>query len=251
MRARTSSAPRRRRVPGQATDEERGFLGSTGDRLADDARAARIMREFLRGFDELRDIGPAVTVFGSARFRPGTPYYELARATGRALARAGFTVVTGGGPGLMEAANRGAREGGGRSLGLNIRLPHEQKPNPYLDRFIEFQYFFVRKVMLVKYSSGFVTMPGGIGTLDELFEVGTLMQTGKVRQFPLVLVGTEFWERFRTFWEGSLIASGAFARGELDFTLITDSPPEMVRFIKQTLRGTTHRPVARARGRGA
>jgi hypothetical protein len=213
-------------------DEERAFLESVDDPLADEARVTRIMREFLRGFDELRGIGPCVTVFGSARFGPGTPHYELARATGRALAKAGFTIMTGGGPGIMEAANRGAKEAGGPSLGCNIRLPREQKPNPYVDRFIEFQYFFVRKVMLVKYSRAFVAMAGGLGTMDELFEVGTLMQTGKVQQFPLILMGTEFWRPFLDFWERSVIASGAIARGELDYVMMTDDPKEAVKFAQ-------------------
>jgi uncharacterized protein (TIGR00730 family) len=231
-------AVRRKRTSG--ADDERVFLETVDDPLADEARITRILREFLRGFDELRGIGPCVTVFGSARFRPGTPYYDLARRTGRALAKAGFTVMTGGGPGIMEAANRGARDARGPSLGCNIRLPREQKPNPYVDRFIEFQYFFVRKVMLVKYSCAFIGMPGGLGTLDELFEVGTLMQTGKVRQFPFILMGTDFWRPFFEFWEHSVLASGAVARGELDHALMTDSAEEAVRFIRR-LRSTQAR----------
>ena len=222
---------RRNRTGG--ADEERRFLETTTDAIGDEARVTRILREFLRGFDELRGVGPCVTVFGSARFGSRTSYYSLARATGRALAEAGFTVMTGGGPGIMEAANRGARDAGGPSLGCNIRLPSEQKPNPYVDRFIEFRYFFVRKVMLVKYSRAFIAMPGGLGTLDELFEVATLMQTGKVRQFPLVLMGTEFWRPFFDFWERSVIISGAVARGELDYVRMTDSVEEAVRFIER------------------
>jgi uncharacterized protein (TIGR00730 family) len=144
-------------------------------------RVLRIMVEFVRGFRALHFVGPCVTVFGSARFKEDHPYYALGREVGRELARAGFTVMTGGGPGIMEAANRGAKEVGGRSVGCNIELPAEQKPNQYLDRFITFHHFFVRKVMLVKYSYAFVALPGGFGTLDEIFETATLVQTGKIR----------------------------------------------------------------------
>ena len=162
-------------------------------------RAIRIFTEFMRGFRALHFVGPCVTVFGSARFRENHPYYALARQCGAELARAGFTVMTGGGPGIMEAANRGAKEAGGRSIGCNIRLPKEQQPNPYLDRWITFRYFFVRKVMLVKYSYAFITLPGGFGTLDEIFETATLIQTGKIREFPLVLMGREYWQPLLAF----------------------------------------------------
>ncbi|WP_202973863.1 TIGR00730 family Rossman fold protein [Fimbriiglobus ruber] len=148
----------------------------------------------MYGFRKLHFIGPCVTVFGSARFPEGHPYYELARAVGRLLANRGFTVMTGGGPGIMEAANRGAKEAGGRSIGCNIVLPHEQKPNPYVDCSIDFEYFFVRKLMLTKYSYAFIVMPGGFGTMDELFEVLTLIQTGKLADFPVALMGTEYYK---------------------------------------------------------
>ena len=175
--------------------EERSFLAGPTWRLTELRRIVRIFFEFLRGFRSLHFVGPCVTVFGSARFPDGHRYYEMAREVGGGLGRRpGFTVMTGGGPGVMEAANRGAREAGGRSVGCNIELPHEQKPNPYLDFFLEFRYFFVRKVMLVKYSYGFVVLPGGFGTLDEIFETATLIQTGKIPGFPLVLMGSEYWK---------------------------------------------------------
>ena len=232
-RATARAAPAARRRAATRPDDERALLRNLDDRTADDARAARILREFLRGFDEFRGLGPCVTVFGSARYRPGHRYYRLAVETGRALARAGFAVMTGGGPGVMEAANRGARLAKGASLGCNIELPHEQSANRYVDRFVTFDYFFVRKVMLVKYSVGFVAMPGGLGTLDELFEVATLIQTGKMRSFPVVLMGSEFWGPLRGFVGRSLVGSGALTRDELDFTLTTDSPAEAVEFIRR------------------
>ena len=171
------------------TGQEREFF--TRPRTADGERErlARIQEEFERGFRALAQLGPAVTVFGSARFKEGHRYYELARKVGRELARAGLATITGGGPGVMEAANRGAHESGGKSYGLNILLPHEQSINPYVDASVEFRYFFVRKMMLVKYSCAYIVLPGGLGTLDELFEAATLIQCGKIGPFPLVLVG--------------------------------------------------------------
>jgi len=216
-------------------EEERLFLEAVGDRREEEARVLRITREFFRGIAALDKVRNAVTVFGSARFKPRSPYYKLTVQMGEALAGAGYTVITGGGPGLMEAANRGARRGGGKSIGINIKLPHEQKPNPYVDRFIELRYFFVRKVMLVKYSQAFVVMPGGLGTLDELFEVATLIQTGKLRKFPVVLMGTKFWGRMRSFVRGALIGSGAVGRDELSFAKVTDDPVEALEFIRKTL----------------
>src|SRR6185436_6522026 len=163
----------------------RVLLSGPRARLSELARVIRIAGEFLRGFRRLHFVGPCVTVFGSARFKEDHPYYTLARDIGRRLALAGATVMTGGGPGIMEAANRGAKEAGGYSIGCNIRLPLEQQPNPYLDRWVTFRYFFVRKVLLVKYSYAFVIMPGGFGTLDELFEAVTLIQTRKIESFPV------------------------------------------------------------------
>ncbi|MFM8411526.1 MAG: TIGR00730 family Rossman fold protein, partial [Alphaproteobacteria bacterium] len=175
-------------------ESESRFLEGPASRLVELRRASRIFFEFLRGFRQMHFIGPCATVFGSARFGEDHPYYALARETGAMLARDGFTVMTGGGPGIMEAANRGAHDVGGYTVGCNIVLPHEQRPNPYLDLMIEFDHFYVRKVMLVKYSYGFVVMPGGIGTMDELFEVLTLLQTSKVSSMPVVLMGSDYWE---------------------------------------------------------
>ncbi|HYB44324.1 MAG TPA: TIGR00730 family Rossman fold protein, partial [Candidatus Methylomirabilis sp.] len=168
-----------------AAPEIAQFLQGPQRRGFELARALRIFAELMRGFRSFHFLGPCVTVFGSARFGEHHPYYGLAREVGAGLARSGFTVMTGGGPGIMEAANRGAKEAGGRSVGCNIELPEEQRPNGYLDRWITFRYFFVRKLMLIKYSYAFVAMPGGFGTLDELFETATLIQTGKIRDFPI------------------------------------------------------------------
>jgi hypothetical protein len=197
-------------------------------------RLDRIYGEFGRGFRELYVLGPAVTVFGSARFKPSHRYYRLARAVGKELARAGFATLTGGGPGIMEAANRGAREAGGVTYGLNISLPREQKANAYVQRSVQFHYFFVRKVMLVKYSCAFIVMPGGLGTMDELFEAATLIQCGKIGPFPLILMGAEFWDGLRQF--GSyMIKQGVFHADEVGFGRITDSPVEAVELIVRSL----------------
>jgi len=185
----------------------------------DDLRADRVHEEMLAGFRELCDLGPAVTVFGSARFRSGSRYYEMARELGGALADAGYAVITGGGPGVMEAANRGAKEHGGCSIGCNIRLPEEQAPNPYLDRVVTFDYFFVRKMMLLKYSSGFVVLPGGFGTLDELFETATLVQTRKMPRLPVVVMGVAYWEPLLRFARDSMLAEGTIEEGDVDFFL--------------------------------
>jgi hypothetical protein len=173
-----------------------------------------------------------VTVFGSARFREGHAHYEQAREMGRALAEAGFCVMTGGGPGIMEAANRGAREAGGLSLGVNIRLPHEQQPNAYVDRFIEFEHFFVRKVMLVKYSCAFAVLPGGYGTLDEIFETLTLVQTGKIARFPIVAMGVDFWEHLLEFYDKALLDEGTISHSEASLMRITDSASEAASYIR-------------------
>src|SRR5205085_4292386 len=170
-----------------AAPDETKFLQGPALRKREFWQAFKMFRELVYGFRKLHFVGPCVTVFGSARFDEHHRYYAMAREVGRLLAKSGFTTMTGGGPGIMEAANRGAKEAGGRSIGCNIILPHEQKPNPYLDEFVEFRYFFVRKVMLVKYSCAFVCLPGGLGTLDELFEAATLIQCRKIGPFPLVL----------------------------------------------------------------
>lgn len=193
--------------------------------------ALKIFAEFIRGFRQLHFIGPCVTVFGSARFDEDHPYYKLAQQTGNALAKAGYAVMTGGGPGIMEAANRGAREGGGLSLGCNIELPMEQHPNPYLDRFVDFNYFFVRKVMLVKYSSAFIVMPGGFGTMDEVFETLVLIQTKKIERFPIIVMGTDFWRHMQTFVDEALIANETIDPLDMKLIYSTDDPEEAVEMI--------------------
>jgi uncharacterized protein (TIGR00730 family) len=194
--------------------------------------AVGIFAEFLRGFRKLQGLGPCVTVFGSARFDEEHRYYRLAREIGERIARAGYTVMTGGGPGIMEAANRGAQSGGGRSIGCNIKLPEEQHPNPYLDTFVEFNHFFVRKVMLVKYSHAFVVMPGGFGTLDEIFETATLIQTRKMAPFPIVAVGRDYWKHLRTFIRQTMVGEATISPGDLDLITITDSPEEAIELIR-------------------
>jgi uncharacterized protein (TIGR00730 family) len=195
--------------------------------------ASRIFREFIQGFRALYEVGPCVTVFGSARYEESHPYYELGRELGAGLARAGFTVMTGGGPGLMEAANRGAQEVGGHSLGSNIQLTHEEQPNPYLDSFVQFKYFFVRKVMLAKYSYAFVSLPGGYGTLDELFEIATLIQTHKMRDFPCVIMGREYYQPLLDFLSGTLVREGAIDQADFDRLTVTDSAEEAVEHIRE------------------
>ncbi len=187
-------------VPTPSETEERRFLEGPQSRFGELLRALRIFRELIRGFRHLHFVGPCVTIFGSARFPEDHPYYIQARKVGAELAKAGFTIMTGGGPGIMEAANRGAKDVKGRSVGCNIVLPMEQHPNPYLDTFVDFRYFFVRKLMLAKYSYAFVAMPGGFGTMDELFEIATLVQTGKVKEFPIVLAGPTTGNRCSSFW---------------------------------------------------
>jgi hypothetical protein len=221
-------------APAHPHPEETGLLEGPKRREIELLRAIRIFFEFMRGFRALHFLGPCVTVFGSARFGEDHPYYALARETGALLAREGFTVMTGGGPGIMEAANRGAKEAGGRSIGCNIELIREQKPNAYLDRFVTFRYFFVRKVMLVKYSYAFVVMPGGFGTLDEVFETATLIQTGKISDFPVVLMGAKFWLPMLHFMSETLVEAGTLDKGELAIFKVTDSPQEAVDYIRET-----------------
>ncbi len=215
-------------------NQEYQFLMTARTAQREMERLKRIQDEFERGFKGLSNLGPAVTVFGSARFKPSHQYYKLARQVGAELARRGFATLTGGGPGIMEAANRGAHETGGNSYGLNIILPHEQCENPYVDKSIEFRYFFIRKVMLVKYSCAYIVMPGGLGTLDELFEAATLIQCKKIGPFPLVLMGKKFWEGLRRFGR-FMMAQGVFNPDELGFGRITDSPEEAVDLIVRSL----------------
>jgi len=214
-------------------EEEKAFLKGSRERPEELASAGRIFLEFVRGFQRLGGIGRCVTVFGSARFKEGHPYYDLTRQLGYRLAQEGFTVMTGGGPGIMEAANRGAKEGGGFSIGCNVQLPIEQKQNPYLDRFVEFEHFFVRKVMLVKYSNAFVIMPGGFGTLDEVFETITLIQTNKLECFPIVAMVNSFWEKLRDFVQGTMLPEGTISPTDLSFIHLTDSVERTLEIIKQ------------------
>lgn len=211
--------------------DERSFLGPH-KRSEELTWALGIFKEMIGGMRQLHFLGPCVTVFGSARFTEHNPYYRLAQATGTALAEAGITVMTGGGGGIMEAANRGAKEGGGKSIGCNIHLPKEQKPNSYLDRWIEFDHFFVRKVMLVKYSYAFIIFPGGFGTMDELFEVMTLMQTEKIKNFPVVVMGKKFWKDFLVFVKKNMVANKVISSEDLKLYKVTDSPEEAVLQVK-------------------
>jgi uncharacterized protein (TIGR00730 family) len=213
-------------------EAEAHFLRGKREHSEELATAGRVFLEFVRGFSLLGELGSCVTVFGSARFPEGHRYYELARRLGRRLAEEGYTVMTGGGPGIMEAANRGAREGGGLSIGCNIRLPHEQEPNPYLDRFVEFEYFFVRKVMLVKYSQGFIIMPGGLGTMDELFETATLIQTGKIQKFPIIAMGSDFWLNMVNIRDAA-IAEGTISESDRELYSRTDDVEEAIRLLAE------------------
>jgi len=222
-------------------DEERRFLVGAREHPEELASAGRVFLELVRGFSRLSDLGPCVTVFGSARFGEDHPYYTRAYEVGRALAEAGYTVMTGGGPGVMEAANRGAWEAGGLSVGCNIRLPHEQRPNDYLHRFVEFEYFFVRKLMLTKYSKAFVVMPGGFGTLDEVFETANLMQTGKLEAFPIVAIGARFWGELRGFVRDSLLKERTIDAQDLQLFRVTDSPEEALAWIREA-NGDAPRP---------
>ncbi|MDQ3338356.1 MAG: TIGR00730 family Rossman fold protein [Myxococcota bacterium] len=194
-------------------------------------RVMRIQSEIVEGIDTLGSLGKAVSIFGSARTGSDDPYYEAARRTAALLAGAGFAVITGGGPGIMEAANRGARDVQGRSVGCNIELPFEQGANPYVDTLINFRYFFVRKTMFIKYSSAFVIFPGGFGTLDELFEALTLIQTGKISHFPVVLFGTEYWRGLYDWMREQLLAGGKIAAPDLDLIQLTDDPEEAAQMV--------------------
>jgi uncharacterized protein (TIGR00730 family) len=222
----SSEKPRR---PETADEEiisaEQPAVLSTRD---DAERLQRIHDEFAMGFEKLAAVGPAVCVFGSARTRPGDEEYELARDTGRAIGEAGFAVITGGGPGTMEAANRGAQDGGGLSVGLNIELPHEQGLNPYVDLGIVFHYFFARKLMFVRYSDAFVAFPGGFGTLDETFEVLTLIQTGKAIDHPIVLQGHEHWDGLIEWMRGELLAKGRIAEEDLAQVEVAETVEEII-----------------------
>ena len=218
--------------PPEPRPEERYFLEGPKSRRRELYTVLSILWEFIRGFRTLHFVGPCVTVFGSARFPESHPYYALARRVGAGLAKLGFTVMTGGGPGIMEAANRGAREAGGPTVGCNVVLPQEQKLNAYLDTHLTFRYFFVRKVMLVKYSYAFVVMPGGVGTMDELFEAVTLIQTKKIDGFPVVLMGVEYWKPMVVFLR-EMVETGTIGREDLDLFLFTDSVDEAMAHIEK------------------
>ncbi len=197
-------------------------------------RVMRITAEFVEGMDALASVRRGVSIFGSARTSPDDPMYQAAEETGRLLAEAGFTVVTGAGPGVMEAANRGAKRGGGRSVGCNIELPFEQGANPYVDTLVNFRYFFVRKTMFVKYSNAFVIFPGGFGTLDEMFEAITLIQTGKIYQFPVILFGRAYWAGLVRWLQSKVLVERKISPGDLDLLIMTDDPREVVQTIAQS-----------------
>jgi uncharacterized protein (TIGR00730 family) len=221
------------KAPGQETEDEKLLARphvpeEVTEQTTDSWRVFRIMGEFVEGFDTLARIGPAVSVFGSARVKPGQPQYAAAEETGRLLVDAGFAVITGGGPGIMEAANRGAAEAGGLSVGCNIELPFEQGMNAWVRTAVNFRYFFVRKTMFVKYAEGFIIFPGGFGTMDELFEALTLIQTGKVRNFPVVLFGSAYWSGLLEWIRASMLAEGKIHMPDLEMIVVTDSPAEAV-----------------------
>ncbi|HEX8531360.1 MAG TPA: TIGR00730 family Rossman fold protein [Cytophagales bacterium] len=212
--------------------EERRFLQGPRSRVRELWFVLKVLREFIRGFRVLHFVGPCISVFGSARVPEGSRYYNLARQVGSGISRLGFTVMTGGGPGIMEAANRGARDAGGPSVGCNILLPVEQRPNPYLDRSFTCRYFFVRKVLMFKYSYGFVILPGGMGTQDELFEALTLIQTRTIRGFPVVLVGQDYYAPLVAFIR-QMAATGMISPADVNLLLLTDSVEEALRHLQQ------------------
>ena len=253
-------------APGRETEDER-FLQRAVRQLEEspvfavgqDAwRVFRIMGEFVEGFEAMGQIGPCVSFFGSARVGPLDPAYQLCVETARRMGQAGFGIITGGGPGMMEAANRGAREAGVPSVGCNIELPFEQGTNPFVDRAIDFRYFFVRKTMFVKYAEAFVIFPGGFGTLDELFESLTLIQTGKVRDFPVVLFGTSYWGGLLEWIRTTVSAEGKISPEDVELLMVTDSPDEAVQFVLENYRkhlatraGAFRKPGARVPPKGA
>ena len=211
------------------------FLEGPQGRVSEFKFAWKVFNEFIRGFRSLAFIGPCVTIFGSARYGEGHPYYEITRKVGAEVAKMGFTVLTGGGPGLMEAANRGAKEGGGTSLGCNIILPFEQKLNPYVDIKVEFEFFFTRKVILRKNSVAYILMPGGFGTMDEIFEVITLIQTGKLPPRPIVCMGTEYWKHLGVFLRETMLGLQTISPEDLDLYFVTDDTDEAIAYIQKKL----------------
>jgi uncharacterized protein (TIGR00730 family) len=222
-------------VPGTARDFTR----------TDTWRVMRIMGEFIEGFDTLASVDKAVTVFGSARVAPEDPQYKNAQEVSGLLAKEGFAIITGGGPGIMEAANRGAREAGGRSIGCNIELPFEQAPNPYVDTIVDFRYFMVRKTMFIKYSSAFVIFPGGFGTLDELFEALTLIQTGKIYNFPVILFGHAYWAGLVRWLQSRVLRERKISAADMELMVLTDDPKEAVEAVLDAQRGLAKAATAR------
>ncbi len=226
-----------RREAATAGTADQALLDSAGRvdwKVRDSWRTLRILGEFVEGFDTLSDLPPAVSVFGSARSKPGSPECELAQNLGTALARAGYAVITGGGPGVMEAVNRGCTEAGGLSVGLGVELPFEQGINEWVELGIEFRYFFVRKTMFVKYAQAFVVLPGGFGTMDELFEALTLVQTGKVTRFPVVLMGTEYWTGLLTWMRETMLRTGMIGPEDTDIMFLTDDVNDAVKHILES-----------------
>ena len=211
-------------------------------RQTDTWRVMRIMGEFIEGFDNLANIDKGVTIFGSARTHPDDPQYQAAQEVARLLAQAGFAIITGAGPGIMEAANKGARDAGGRSVGCNIELPFEQGANPYVDTLVNFRYFFVRKTMFIKYSNAFIIFPGGYGTLDEAFEALTLIQTGKIYQFPVVLFGRHYWAGLIRWLQSRVLGEGKISPGDLDLMLLTDDPQEAAHAVIQAWESQNKKP---------
>ncbi len=207
-------------------------------------RVFRVMSEFVEGFDTLSKLGNCVTIFGSARVKPGTPYYRLAKQVAKEFGKAGYGVISGGGPGIMEASNRGAREAAAPSIGVNIDLPFEQQPNPYIDpdKLITFKHFFVRKVMFIKYAQGFIVLPGGFGTLDEFFEAVTLIQTMKIHPFPVVLVGREYWKGLLDWINATVLPEGMISKKDLTIFSLTDDPREAVDIVKRFYKKEKHGP---------
>jgi len=225
-----------RSFTGPITEDEK-LLRTSPDRRdfrsTDTWRVMRIMGEFIEGFDNLAQIDKGVTIFGSARTHPDDPQYQAAQEVARLLAEAGFAIITGAGPGIMEAANKGAKLGGGRSVGCNIELPFEQGANPYVDTLVNFRYFFVRKTMFIKYSNAFIIFPGGYGTLDEAFEALTLIQTGKIYQFPVIMFGRHYWAGLVRWIQSRVLGEGKVSPGDLDLILLTDDPQEAAMAVIQ------------------
>lgn len=213
--------------------EDMRFLSGEDSLQRETWRVFRILSDFVKGLDKLYGVSRGVSIFGSARIKPDSKYYELTRKVAYEIGKRGFSVITGGGPGAMEAANKGAKEAGAQSIGLAIKLAFETDVNPYLDMHETFNFFFVRKVMLVKYAHAFIIMPGGFGTLDELFEALTLIQTGKVSNFPVILVGTEYWEPLMGFMKGTLLSEGMVKDKDFEDLHITDDPKEVAKIIEK------------------